>query len=143
MFMIEILACDGEGEGMIYAMEDGSGDPCYFVKGHVPFSELQAELAGMSAYGEDAESAGDYIYSHAWNVDQPASSRWPDGSWLAFASQVPGSYPITLAALWMPRDRPLTEPQEEKSVASEFPSAFALSPERVKHWTTARSGGAA
>lgn len=55
--------------------QDTSGDPCYQVDGHVDVEEFRAQLAKMSDYGEDEESAGDYQITQCWVV------RFIDDDW--------------------------------------------------------------
>jgi hypothetical protein len=87
----------------IEAYEDTCGDPCYYVRGHVDITEFERQLGLMTDYGEDAESASEYHYTHCYAIADDASERWPDGGWKVVPPDTPGAYPITLAATWIPR----------------------------------------
>jgi hypothetical protein len=87
----------------IEACEDSSGDPMYIVEGHVNLAEFQEALATREDFGEDAETAAEYHYSHAYQRDDGPSSRWPDGGFTTSLTPLINSRAISMAATWKPR----------------------------------------
>lgn len=94
--------------------EDTSGDPLYIVESHVDLAEFQAALATREDFGEDAETAAEYHYSHAYQRDNGPSSRWPnDGGFTISLTPLINSRAISMAATWKPRAITETTPTPE------------------------------
>lgn len=87
----------------IEACEDFCGDPCYVITGHIDLREAQEAVASLSDYGEDAETAESYSYSHTYRASVEPSKRFPEGGWECSSGDDPRAVPVTLAATWVPK----------------------------------------